>query len=64
MRRPPGGFVEPGPRLTLCFGNFVAAHFFGNIGAALLAFAISAERGEIEPFMRLDQIDIDPAAAG
>lgn len=64
MRGPSGGFVEPGPRLTLRFGNFVAAHFFGDIGAALLAFPISGECGEIEPFMRLDQIHIDSAATG
>src|SRR3546814_9814928 len=31
---------------------------------ALLAFDIAAERGEVEPFMRLDQVDIDPARAG
>src|SRR3546814_716518 len=31
---------------------------------ALLAFDIAAGRGEVEPFMRLDQVDIDPARAG
>src|SRR3546814_20296712 len=61
---PSCGFVEPGARLALRLGDFIARHFARQVGAALLAFDIAAERGEVEPFMRLDQVDIDPARAG
>src|SRR3546814_11941223 len=56
-----GGLVEPGARLALRLGDFIARHFARQVGAALLAFDIAAERGKVEPFMRLDQVDIDPA---
>jgi hypothetical protein len=55
--------MQPGPRLALGFRDFAGGHIFGDFGAAFLAAFISAKRGEIEPFMRLDQINIDPVAA-
>ena len=59
----PAGLVQPGAGLALCFGDFAGGHFLGNFGAAGLAFLAACERGEIEPFMRLDKIDL-PARAG
>lgn len=52
---------EPGPCLTLCLGDFPGGHFLGNFCTAGLAFFRSRHCGEIEPFMRLDQVDIDAA---
>jgi hypothetical protein len=50
-------FIEPGACLALCLGDLACAHFLGDLGAPVLRLAAAAQRREVEPFMRLDQID-------
>src|SRR3546814_12979888 len=54
-REAPGGrasrrFVEPSAGLALGFGDLVAAHFAGTVGAAFLAVDIATDRPLISPF--------------
>jgi hypothetical protein len=58
------GVPKPGAGLALRFGDFSRGHLEGDFGAAGLAAGVSRQRGEVEPFVRLDKVDGDAAAAG
>ncbi|KAG5715983.1 hypothetical protein E4T56_gene16437, partial [Termitomyces sp. T112] len=57
-----GGYPLAGAALGL--GNLAGGHFLGYFGAAGLGFLMPADGGQIEPFMRLDQIAGGAMAAG
>src|SRR5262245_49958715 len=57
-------FGEPGASLALCLGDLARRHFFSDVSPAFLGKHASVERREIEPFVRLDQVDAYAAAAG
>src|SRR6185503_6352099 len=59
-----GRFGEPGAGLALGFGDLAGGHLLGDLGAAFLAAAAAAQGGEVEPFVRLDEIDIEAVRAG
>src|SRR3546814_15988026 len=54
----------PCARLALGFGDLARAHVLGDFGAAHLRFLAAVDGGEIEPFVRLDEIDALAAGAG
>src|SRR3954470_7257936 len=55
---------EPGAGLALGLGDLPRAHFLGDLGAAGLAFEAAVQGGEVEPFMRLDEVDLHAMGAG
>ena len=55
---------EPGAGLTLRFGDFAAGHLIGDVGAAILGFLGTGERGEVEPLMGADQVHRATAGSG
>ena len=56
-------FGEPGAGLALRFGDLARGHFLGNVGPAFLGHDAAVQGREVEPFVRLDQVDANPAAA-
>src|SRR4030095_11839903 len=56
--------AQPCTRLALCLGDFAGGHLDRDFGPAGLAAGVARQRGEVEPFMRLDQVDVYSAAAG
>src|SRR5690349_15998659 len=59
-----GGDVgEPGAGLALGLGDLPGAHFLGDVGPAFLRLQAAVERGEVEPRVRFDEVDVDAAAA-
>ena len=55
---------EPGAGLALGFGDLARGHVLGDLGPAFLAALAAVEGGEVEPFVRFDEVDLDPAGAG
>ena len=65
LRRPPHHRVgEPGARLALGFGDLAGGHLLGDLGPAFLAALAAVEGGEVEPFVRFDEVDLEPVGAG
>src|SRR3546814_3578270 len=58
------GGGQPCARLALGFGDLARAHVLVDFGAAHLRFLAAVDGGEIEPFVRLDEIDALAAGAG
>jgi hypothetical protein len=56
--------AKPRARLALGLGDFAGSHFDRNLSAALLAPRAARQRGKVEPFVGLDQIDRSAPAAG
>src|SRR5690349_2947023 len=54
--------AEPGAGLALSFGDFACAHLECNLGAALLPTRAARQGREVEPFVRFDEVDVDPPA--
>ena len=58
------GRTEPCARRLLRLGDFARGHFEADIGAAGLAARVARQRREVEPLMRLDEVDHDAPASG
>jgi hypothetical protein len=59
-----GDVGEPGAGLALGFGDLAGGHVLGDVGPAFLGHVAAVEGGEVEPFVRFDEVDLDAAAAG
>src|SRR5690606_22831305 len=55
---------DPGAGAALRFGDFARGHFFRDVGAACLRFAVAAKGRQIEPLVRFYQVAGDAVAAG
>ena len=55
---------EPGAGLALGLGDLAGGHVFGDVGAAFLGDGAAVQGGEVEPFVRFDEVDLDAADAG
>ena len=54
------GAAQPGAGLALRFGNLAGGHLDRDFGAAFLAAGAARQRGEVEPFVRFDEVDRKP----
>lgn len=52
--------AQESARLTLGLGDLSRGHFPGDLGTQRLPLFTARQRGEIEPFMRLNEIHFDP----
>ncbi|PAV93416.1 hypothetical protein WR25_20132 [Diploscapter pachys] len=64
LRRPALRHHQPGARLALRFGDLARGHVLGHVGAGIHRVLKARHGGEIEPFVRLDQIDPRPRGPG
>jgi hypothetical protein len=53
--------AEPGARLALGFRDFAGGHFLGDLGAAFLSTDAAVQGREVEPFVRFDEINVEPS---
>ena len=59
-----GVMSEPGARAALGFGDFLPRHLVRDVGTAILRLLRTRQGGEIEPFVRGDEINCLALSAG
>jgi topoisomerase IA-like protein len=55
--------AQPCARRLLRLDDLARGHVLGDLGAAFLRALATRDSGDVEPFVRLDEIDVDPLGA-